>query len=77
MPRVVMSRNFDLPVGRGLKFFPRGDNPLVVSQAEADAIVKAGAGAIVPTEGAAIPQTASQPRKRKAGDAGGASGSSE
>ena len=66
MPRVIVEKAFDYRPRRGLiRAFQPNDFPIVVSQAEADAIVTAGAGHVVETSGSAIPmKPRGSPRKK-------------
>lgn len=56
MPRVIIERDHDFRPRRGLiRAFKASPEALVVSQAEADSIVTAGAGRIVERTDRAIP----------------------
>ena len=66
MPRVIIERDHDYRPRRGLiRAFKASPDALVVSQAEADSIVTAGAGRIVERTDRALPHRPRGARKKE------------
>lgn len=66
MPRVIIERDHDYRPRRGLiRAFKASPDALVVSQAEADSIVTAGAGRIVERTDRALPHRPRTTRKKE------------